>query len=75
MSGGETCSAVALSLNSLLEYTYTDEGEASAEVIIVAELFQDMLDQHYGQDLLQWLAAVEKQVSLASGAIYAQSFA
>ena len=50
-----------MSLESLLQYTDSVTAEDSAEVILVAELFKDMLDAHYGLGLLRSLACLEKQ--------------
>ena len=61
LGDGQLFSAAAVSLESLLQYTDSVTAEDSAEVILVAELFKDMLDAHHGLGLLRSLACLEKQ--------------
>lgn len=62
LGDSEIFSAAAMSLDSLLQYTDSVTEEASVEVILIAELFKDMLDVHYGKGLLRCLARLEEQV-------------
>ena len=48
LGSNEIFSAAALPLDSLLQYTDKVTEEASVEVSLVAELFKDRLDVHYG---------------------------